>query len=471
MTIARMQVVHGLEISDENRRALVKSLADTQGLSPQEAAPYRYVLERRLNHIEDKRPELAEMCARCHSEARVGLQRREEREWRHLVHFHLGQWPSIEFSAMGRDRDWLGIALNEVVPFLGKNYGLESESWREWQARESNSVEGRWRLVGTMPGRGDFQGAMTLVATSKDHYRAEVGGSFTDGQPLQGEGEVIVYNGYEWRASVRLGEQTYQQVLALNPEGDQLRGRMFLKDQETLGIDLQAMRAGDSRLMAVVPAYIRAGDEQEIALRGQNLKGQVVLGEGIELVSEVSRSADEVRVKVRAASLNKGKTVSVAVGQQQLLQGVTVYNRIGRVEVSPAYAVARVGDGGGSAGKVKAAFQAKAFAPGADGLNNTEDDLYIGVLPARWSLNPFDAKAVEDKDLEFAGAIDPESGIFTPGEAGPNPKRKYGTNNAGHLNVVARVKTGDTSSGATAFLEATAELLVTVQRWNNPPIR
>src|SRR5699024_779252 len=105
MTIARMQVTHGVQISDEDRRTLVKYLADSQGLAPSESEDSRYALERRLNTQEDYHDEeIGEMCARCHSGARFALQRRTAEEWEHMVHFHLGQWPSLEYQAMSRDR-------------------------------------------------------------------------------------------------------------------------------------------------------------------------------------------------------------------------------------------------------------------------------------------------------------------------------------------------------------------------------
>lgn len=465
MTIARMQVVHGLNISDEDRRTLVKHLADSQGLSPAESAPYRYVLERRLNHIEEKQPELAEMCARCHSEARIGLQRREQKEWEHLVHFHLGQWPSIEYSAMGRDRDWLGLALNEVVPYLGQHFGLQSDSWEQWQAKPSADVSGRWRMVGHMPGRGAFQGVMTATADGRDEFLLSLKGQFDNGEPLQGSGRTVLYSGYEWRADISLGEENFQQVLALDGDGNILSGRMFLKDQETQGLDVSAVREAAPQLMAVSPAYLRAGEEQLLSLRGNRLQGEVQFGEGIALLSEISRSADEIQVRVKASATANAKRVKVSVGELAYEPGITLYRRIGRVAVTPAYAVARVGEGGGTAPKVNAAFEAHAYAPGSDGVDGTADDLYIGVLPAHWSLAPFDAQAMEDNDLAFAGVIDPKTGVFTPGDAGPNPARKYGTNNAGHLSVIAKVAAGEQT------LEAQAELIVTVQRWNNPPIR
>ncbi|MCB1847695.1 MAG: hypothetical protein KDI04_10040, partial [Halieaceae bacterium] len=44
-------------------------------------------------------------------------------------------------------------------------------------------------------------------------------------------------------------------------------------------------------------------------------------------------------------------------------------------------------------------------------------------------------------------------------------ERKYQTNNAGNLRVVATVQQGDKT------LQGDGHLIVTVQRWNNPPIR
>ncbi len=42
---------------------------------------------------------------------------------------------------------------------------------------------------------------------------------------------------------------------------------------------------------------------------------------------------------------------------------------------------------------------------------------------------------------------------------------RYQTNNAGNLKVVASVQDGERT------LQGEGHLLVTVQRWNNPPIR
>ena len=74
MTIVRMGIMHGVEVPPDEKRTLIKYLADTQGLAPSESAPYRYILERQPSHVEDFPPEYFFMCARCHSGARGALQ-------------------------------------------------------------------------------------------------------------------------------------------------------------------------------------------------------------------------------------------------------------------------------------------------------------------------------------------------------------------------------------------------------------
>ena len=60
--------------------------------------------------------------------------------------------------------------------------------------------------------------------------------------------------------------------------------------------------------------------------------------------------------------------------------------------------------------------------------------------------------------------MSPSTGVFTPAAAGPNPERRMMTNNAGNLKVQAQVQDGDQT------LSAEGQMIVTVQRWNNPPI-
>ncbi|MEE4145322.1 MAG: quinohemoprotein amine dehydrogenase subunit alpha [Halieaceae bacterium] len=474
MTLVRMQLVHKAQFVDpaggdarEALGTLVKYFSDTQGLAPQESDPYRFILEQELNTIEQHDSEqFRSMCARCHTGARVALQRRTEDEWRNLVHFHLGQFPTTEYQMMGRDRDWLGQALNEVLPDLAEKYPMQTQDWTQWQAASKPSLEGRWRVVGNMPGRGEFSGEMVTGAKDVDQYTVEFSGQFADGETLSGSGSATVYTGYEWRATLKLGDVSYRQVLAASADGGELTGRTFQRDHNEWGLRMQAVRdVGQSAVLAVQPAYLQAGSEGQLAIIGANLSGDLELGPGLTVVEELSRDKGQIVVRVAADARAPVGARDILVGKSALPGAVTVFERVDRLAVEPAYAVGRVGGNGGSQPVVQAVFDAVAFSDGPDGEPDTADDLRIGRMPAQWSVSPWNEQAAMDQDVKFAGQMDKDGGVFTPAAAGPNPERKYQTNNAGNLKVSASiVQDGQTVQGD-------GHLMVTVQRWNNPPIR
>ena len=160
------------------------------------------------------------------------------------MHFHLGQFPSAKYSLMGRDRDWLGIALSDMVPWLAREFALDSDAWTQWQALPRESFAGRWRVSGHMPGKGLFAGNMVVTDGSDGDYQVELEGAFESGEPLAGAGKALVYSGHEWRASLTLDGEVYQQVLMAEPGSGQLDGRMFRRDNVEWGLRMQAARVG-----------------------------------------------------------------------------------------------------------------------------------------------------------------------------------------------------------------------------------
>lgn len=464
MSVARMQIMHGLKISDDERRTVVKYLADSQGLAPSETEGVRYALERRLNTVEAFESEqFTEMCARCHSGARVMLQRRPAEEWEHLVHFHLGQFPTTEYQALGRDRDWFGIALNEMVPELASRLPAQSEAWKQWQARTPQAVKGEWSMSGHMTGRGGFSGVMKVTAgEGQDRYALAFEGRWDDGKPMKGKGQALIYTGYEWRGNLVVDGTPMRQVFAI--EDGVMRGRMFLRDQDEVGADVFAslQQTGNSRVLAVHPSYLKAGETAELRIVGSDLRGEVKLPQGVKLLDTVKRSASEVVVRVQADGGARG-VHPVVVG---LASGgnLALYDSIAAVKVMPAFAVARIGGNGTPTPKVEARFDAEAWAAGADGKAGTEDDFRIGVVPATWSVEPFDEAAVRDEDVKFAGLMDAGTGVFVPGDAGPNPARRMSASNVGNLKVVAEVTQGGER------LRGEGQVIVAPPRWNNPPL-
>jgi quinohemoprotein amine dehydrogenase len=256
-----------------------------------------------------------------------------------------------------------------------------------------------------------------------------------------------------------------RQVFAATPDGQQLSGRMFQTDADELGSRVVAVREvpGSPVVLAVEPAYLKAGDTAQLTIVGTGMAGSVSLGEGVS-AKVIERGADRIVVEATAAADAAVGSRAITVGGEEAVGLFTVYHSVDAVKVEPGYGIARVG-GNGPTAAVKAGFEAVAYAAGPDGQAGTEDDVRIGVMPAEWSVAPFDEVAATLEDVKYAGAMDAASGLFTPGEAGLNPERPYSTNNAGNLKVIGTV----TEGGQTVSGEG--QLIVTVQRWNDPPIR
>jgi quinohemoprotein amine dehydrogenase len=179
----------------------------------------------------------------------------------------------------------------------------------------------------------------------------------------------------------------------------------------------------------------------------------VSFGDGT-VVTNVQRDAHSVRawVSVAAGAAPGLRTVSLGGATGQL----AVYGQIDQIDVLPSYGIARLG--GGRIAPVTAQFEAMASTRLPSG-----ELLALGPVAAEWSSMPFDAEAKRTEDEKFAGHFDGR-GCFSPSSAGPNPAREYSGDNVGNLTVLARALDGGRS------VEGHAHLVVTVQRWNTPPI-
>ncbi len=467
MTIVRMGIMHGVEVSAEERRALVKYLSDTQGLAPAETEPYRYILEKRPGAIEDFPDEYGLMCARCHSGARGALQRRTRNEWLLHVHFHLGQWPTTEYQFYGRDREWFEIATTDTVDWLTERFPFETDAWNAWKGFQSPDLSGSWRVVAHAPSRGVSQGMMTVESIGDDRYSYSFEATYPDGSTVSGTGESILYTGYEWRGrSTNSRGDVNRSVFTVSEDGNRIAGRAFQLGADEFGANIVAVRDGSGgHIMAVQPAYLKSGQTAEIAVHGTGLSGDVSLGDGVAVLETVSADANTIVVRAEAAADAAVGGRGISVGGSQADGLFAVYTQVDSVQVEPPYNIARVGGNGGLTPLVNAVFDAVAYANGADGEAGTDDDIRIGSMPATWAAVPFDEVAAELEDEKYAGAMDPNTGVYVPAGAGLNPERPFRTNNAGNLRVDATINDDGNE------VVGSGQLIVTVQRWNDPPIR
>jgi quinohemoprotein amine dehydrogenase len=198
-----------------------------------------------------------------------------------------------------------------------------------------------------------------------------------------------------------------------------------------------------------------------MTVHGFGLSGEVALGDGVKILETVSSDANTVTVVAEASADATAGARTISVGETSASGLLSVYTQIDSVRVDPPFAISRVG--GGTTPAVIAQFTAVAYLNGPDGQAGTGDDVSAGSVPAQWSVENFDEEAEAMEDTKYVGAID-QNGAFHPAGAGPNPERKYRTNNVGRIAVKAVV------DDAGREVEGSAEMVVTVQRWNTPPI-
>lgn len=462
MTLMRMTIVHGVKLTGRDRRTLVTYLSNTQGLAPSESTKYRYILEKTPG-LTDTGPSdlLTQMCARCHSYARVALQRRDKAEWLKLIDFHLGQYPTTEYQALGRDRDWWGIATTKVVEALAKALPYNTKAWTAWKDRKSPNLAGVWRVIGHQPGKGDYEGTLTIrTGRSGDSYSVVTRLNFAKGT-ITRRGGAVIYNAHEWRASTKGEDGRVRQVMAVSEDGNSMTGRWYSRKSDVIGGTLRAIRieGAKTRVLGVSPSYIKRGTSAKITISGVRFSLDFDLGEG--LVGRVlEKSANRIVLLVRAAPDAAPGARDITVGKAKLAGALTVYDKVASVKIVPARTYARIGGNRGPIAPVPAQFEAVAYMAGADGKPGTKDDVRIGVMEAKWTVANFDATAKAMKDKEFAGRLT-QSGLFQPAGAGPNPARRMGTNNVGNLKII----------GTIAGIKGEAHLFVTVQRYVDPPIR
>jgi quinohemoprotein amine dehydrogenase len=456
MTLARMRQVHGLALSDETRDAVVRFLSDSQGLAPSESAAGRFALERQPNAQDlDLGPEMTVMCGRCHTLARISLQRRDQDEWLKLAHTHLGQWPSLEYQASGRDRHWWEIASGPMPAQLAALYPLRTAAWTTWQQHPAANLAGTWVVVGRVPGGRDFFGTARIEADAGGNYTASYQLTDIEGTSIVGESKAIVYTKFEWRGSAKIADRSRREVYHVSEDGNLIKGRWFDAQHDEDGGEWTAVReGGPAKVLAVWPQALRAGTAANFTLVGTGLTaGELSLGESVS-ATNMRRDAHVIRARIAAVPTAASGMRRISVGGAE--GHLAVYQRIDAIEVLPKFGIARLG--GGRVDPVSAQFEAQGSMHLSDG-----QWLPLGPVTVSWSTEPFNDEAKRTEDEKFAGYID-RRGRFLPSAAGPNPAREFSGNNVGDLAVVAHTE----EAGRDVI--GKGHLIVTVQRWITPPI-
>ncbi|HUF46415.1 MAG TPA: quinohemoprotein amine dehydrogenase subunit alpha [Vicinamibacterales bacterium] len=486
-TIRRMATLNQAPIEPADARVVVKYLADTLGLAPDEARPGAFEVERRLidwTYEGDK--DTAQLCSSCHSMGRVVLQRRTGEEWDLLVAMHRGWYPLADFQGFrrfgppsrepgpdGRPPD-NRHPMDKALGHLKGAFPFTTKSWTDWAATmRSPQLAGTWVVGGYEIGEGPFYGRMTVAAgAAPDEFTTNIAYMYPkSGRTVSRTGRSVIYTGFQWRGRSQVGTEestSLREVMLVERDWQSMSGRWFTGAYDELGVDVTLRRVGAGPVVAGLdrPALRTGAIGQRVRVFGEGLPaslvpGDVDFGRGITIARVVSATPTEAVLEVTVAPDAPQGVRDLYLAGTFARAALVVYPQVDQIKVTPAWGMARVG--GVMYPKMFARFEATAFADGPDGKPDTADDLNLGAVDAVWTLEEYTATYADD-DLKFVGEIDGTRGVFSPAQDGPNPARSGNRNNIGDVWVIA---THTPAAGEP--LRARAHLVVTVplyMRWD-----
>lgn len=497
--IKRMIRLNGLTVTPAEVRDILRYLSANNGLAPEEMKPGFWEVEHRTNGYQDDytpSPVLQKTCNSCHNIGRVLAQRRTRDDYEKLVSMHVGLFPgsastfrppkskglsdvnaparpSITPSAgiaMEYPRASAAAAADAKYPvdlaldYLAKNQPLITPEWTSWRAAmRPAKLTGTWRLHGYQPGLGKIFGTVAIApGAGDDQFVTTVQFTYVNtGATVKTTGKGIMYTGYNWRG--RTGASTeppitatatptaWREALMLTRDGNKMDGRWYWSGFGELGIDVHLTRQGSEPLVigTDVSALRLSSTAQTVKIIGANFPAAIQpadidFGRGVT-VSEVTAVTPTVlTVEVSVAANVPVGLRDIVIGRSTATEAISVYDKIAYIEVAPEVSVSRLG--GLKYPKEYAQFEAIAWAAGPDGKPQTDDDVYVGAVPARWTMEEFTATPNDD-DTKFVGTLN-DGGFFTPNAEGINPQRKIQTNNHANNNygdvwIVADYKAPD----------------------------
>lgn len=502
LTIKRMVSLNKVTLSPEDARNVLKYLTDHQGLAPEELRPIAFEGERRLVDFSYTADETTStLCSSCHSIARVLGERRTKEEWQLLVTMHRALYPLVDTQPMNGGGGFMrsggrgggrGAAaggrggrgsetarpgepggdgtppddrnpVDRALEHLEKALPLTTSEWSAWSAAmQPPRLAGRWAVSGSQIGKGAVYGDVTIAAdpAAPDTFTTQIRYTVArTGEVVTRSGKAIVYTGYQWRGRAN----DWRETMFVERDWKQIWGRWFTGAYDETGIDVTLTRITTEPIVlgASVTALKTGSTGQNVRIFGVNLPESVRpedvgLGQGVKVTRIVTARPTELSVDVEiAASAPIGARDGSVAGTVKPALFV-VYDKIDGIRVSPQAGLARVG--GAVFPKQLQPFEAIGLNNGPDGKPDTADDLNLGPVEVKWSLEEYPA-TFNDDDIQYVGVLD-QSGLFTPNLDGPNPKRAGNRNNIGDVWVVAEL------AGAKP-IRARAHLLVTVPVYMN----
>jgi quinohemoprotein amine dehydrogenase len=491
-TIKRMVSLNHVTLDPADARNILKYLSDHNGLAPEEVRPIAWEAEHRqveYTYTPDK--DTSDTCSSCHTIARAMSERRTKDEWGLLVSMHRGYYPLVDNQPMNGGQGFRRTRPTQTEPeadgrppdnrhpmdkaleHLTKTYPLETPAWATWSASmQPPKLAGRWAVSGYQSGKGAIVGQIVISAdpSAPDSFNVDTHYVLArTGESVTRAGKAIVYTGFQWRGRTGVpgSDNVWREVMLVERDWKEMSGRWFTGAYDEIGIDVKLVRLSSDPVVfgSDLTALKTATTGRAVKIYGANLPASVKaedvsFGQGVKVTRVVSARPDEIAVEVDVDANAPIGPRDVSVAGSLKPATLVVYNKIDGIKVLPQAGMARVG--GAVFPKQVQQFEAVGVSNGPDGKPGTPDDIELGMVDVRWSVEEYTATFGDD-DMQFVGTID-EKGLFTPNLDGPNAKRTGNRNNIGDVWVVAELKP---MSPTEKPLRARAHLLVTVPIYMN----
>lgn len=439
-TVQRMERIHGVQLTDEQREQIIKDLSRVQGLAPEEAEPVQYWMANKPSYSEPytENDAVNNSCITCHAGGRFEAQRRTEQEWKNLKDFHLVMFPSIYLNH--RHMDW-PKETEQALAYLAAQYKYDQKDWENWKGKEYD-VSGKWKVVGFQATKGFYIGESEFKKDGDKFIETKTIQFLDNGQKMSQTGSVDMYGGFMLRSQYT-NDQGGKQRGTYNvlKDGKLIKGDWSQADD--LGISAEEsyykVQTDTPEIIFMVGKEAKIGTTAEIQVYGMNLtkatKESITLPEEVVVKSFAAESDEKAVLTIEVSGNIQPGQYDIQIANGVVHEKLTVYQNVDYLKVDPPYGVARVGDSGPMQ-KVSTQFTAYAYSNGKDGKKDTEDDLKLMPVKAQWSLKGFpDSNNLEE--IKFIGSID-QNGLFTPLSEGVNKEREFTQENVGAVTVHAK---------------------------------
>lgn len=449
--VDRMRRLHGMELGAGEMDRLLKELAATQSLAPDEQAQVAYLsLWHNSQHVEEpsgkEEEKVFTTCVRCHTAGKIWSYRRTPESWAKLRDFHLYVVPTVVMQM--REMHWIPEA-DAALAWLARKlpYG------KAWSAPAAK-LAGTWGVFGYEPGKGTYRGEARIVDAGDAEYTLMGNLFYSDGTTETFSGEATLYGGFALRT--RTTRNGFAGRGAYILRGGELTGETHLPAPE-----FHTSRArwladdGTPKVARVVPGFLLKGGKAALTVEGLNLPevkaDEVSFGDAAVRVLTARRIASgaiELTVESRAEKLGEARlsVKGVDAGTVKLaprIDGITLAPEMGRARLS----------GGVHYPAEGVQFEAIAYVNEGGGKKAVR--VPLGPVPASFRLAEEKTRSGDD-DLRSLGAIKPNGSYVPASDYGVNPTRSYSGDNTGLVKVLASYKRG------TRTLTAKAALMVTV---------